>query len=273
MTPEDYVQMREFRRATVKRLSDGWMVTCPAHEDANPSLHVSPGRDGAVLLKCQAGCPTDDVLAADGLEWPDLFLDGASTNGKVEVAAYTYEDEDGRALFEVVRFRPKGFAMRLPDGTWKVGGVRRVLYRLPRVIAAVQVGDPVYVVEGEKDVHTGERAGAVATCNPNGAGKWRQEYGASLRDATVIVIRDGDKAGREHANTVARSLTGVARAVTVVDTKAGKDVTEHLAAGHTLGDLAPIPAPEPEPSRPGPAARYPSVSGAHASRRVPWAAR
>ena len=61
--------------------------------------------------------------------------------------------------------------------TWKLGKIRRVLYRLPRVLEAAQSGDGVFVVEGEKDVEALERAGVTATCNPGGAGKWRGGLG------------------------------------------------------------------------------------------------
>lgn len=46
---------------------------CPAHEDSTASLTLSEGRDGRVLLHCFAGCQTDDVLRALGLELRDLF--------------------------------------------------------------------------------------------------------------------------------------------------------------------------------------------------------
>lgn len=39
------------------------MVCCPAHDDRNPSLQISPGKK-AVLVKCWAGCDRKDVLAA-----------------------------------------------------------------------------------------------------------------------------------------------------------------------------------------------------------------
>ena len=47
--------------------------------------------------------------------------------------------------------------------------MRRVLYRLPQVIAAKTAAETIYVVEGEKDVHAIERVDGVATCNPGGA--------------------------------------------------------------------------------------------------------
>lgn len=54
----------------------GWMANCPAHEDRSPSLSITPGDDGRVLLHCFAGCSNADVLAAAGLEWSALFADG-----------------------------------------------------------------------------------------------------------------------------------------------------------------------------------------------------
>lgn len=53
--------------------SRGWVARCPAHEDLVASLSVATGRDGRVLLHCHAGCLTEDVLTALGLNWSDLF--------------------------------------------------------------------------------------------------------------------------------------------------------------------------------------------------------
>lgn len=46
---------------------------CPAHEDRNPSLYVTRGRDGRWLLHCFAGCLIEKILAALQLTWSDLF--------------------------------------------------------------------------------------------------------------------------------------------------------------------------------------------------------
>jgi 5S rRNA maturation endonuclease (ribonuclease M5) len=120
-------------------------------------------------------------------------------------------------------------------------GVRRFPYRLPRVIRAVKTGRPVWVCEGEKDVHALERAGAVATCNPGGAGKWRDEYAGWLDGADVVIVADRDEPGRRHAAQVAVSLDGKAASVTVVEAAEGKDAADHLAAGLGLGDFIPCP--------------------------------
>lgn len=49
------------------------MRQCPAHPDRTPSLPVREGNDGRVLLNCFAGCSTDEVLHALGLDMRDLF--------------------------------------------------------------------------------------------------------------------------------------------------------------------------------------------------------
>lgn len=50
-----------------------WLACCPAHQDRSPSLAIRETSDGTILMKCFAGCPTGDVLAAIGLELKDLF--------------------------------------------------------------------------------------------------------------------------------------------------------------------------------------------------------
>ena len=47
---------------------NGWAAHCPAHADTKPSLRVAIAKDnGTLLLKCRAGCETNDVLEAMGL--------------------------------------------------------------------------------------------------------------------------------------------------------------------------------------------------------------
>lgn len=219
---------------------------CPAHDDRAPSLSVTEG-ESRVLLRCHANCPTEDILAALNLRMADLFDAPRTTSrNKFDVRdIYQYRDENGDLLFEVLRASTpdtrKTFRQRRPNGRggweWSLNGTRRVLYRLQRVIDAVETGQLIYIVEGEKDVAAVERAGGVATCNAGGAGKWRDEYAEVLRGAAVVVVADRDKAGREHAEHVRRSLDGVAASVTVVEPAAGKDAADHLGAGHDLTEF------------------------------------
>lgn len=57
----------------VKGKNGSWVACCPAHEDRSPSLAVKELGDGRILLHCFAGCGTDAVLGALGLEMGDLF--------------------------------------------------------------------------------------------------------------------------------------------------------------------------------------------------------
>lgn len=230
-------------RLEARPTGEGWQAKCPAHDDTNPSLSVTEGHDGRVLLKCHAGCPAETIVAALGLKLRDLFADHGASSREI-IAAYRYADEQGEVLYEVVRFAPKGFRQRRPDGTggwlWNLNGTRRVLYRLPELRAAVSAGKRVFVCEGEKDVAAIERAGFCATCNAGGAGKWRDAYNAELRGADVVVVADKDPPGYSHARRIAHSLQSVAKRVVLVEAAEGKDVSDHLAAGRTLHELVPI---------------------------------
>ena len=238
-----------------------WMARCPAHDDSRASLSVKRGTEQPVIFKCHAGCETADILGAIGLAVADVSKPreerdkGEWTPRGEAIAVYDYTDENGALLFQVCRTAAKEFPQRVRDATkksgwrWTLGSTRRVLYRLPKVIAAAAGGRAVYIVEGEKDVHAIERAGAVATTSPGGAGKWREEYGGFLRGAEVIIVADADEPGRKHAADVAIRLRGVAGSVTVTEAADGKDASDHLAAGHSLAELVPQGKPAATASR------------------------
>ena len=50
-----------------------WTARCPAHPDKNPSLIVSEGDDGRVLIHCFAGCGIEAIVAAVGAELADIM--------------------------------------------------------------------------------------------------------------------------------------------------------------------------------------------------------
>lgn len=59
---------------------DYWKARCPVHEDHVPSLSISVGDDGRVLLYCFTGCDTAEIVDAMGLTMRDLF---ESPNGQI----------------------------------------------------------------------------------------------------------------------------------------------------------------------------------------------
>jgi Protein of unknown function (DUF3631) len=168
----------------------------------------------------------------------------ANGGGKPIVATYPYHDEDRTLLSEVVRFdttdSKERFRQRQPDGKggwiWNTKGVRKVLYRLPELIAAVKASERVLICEGERDSNTAVKLGYVATTMPGGVGKWRAEYDQFFIGADVVIVSDNDAPGQDHAAKLAKRLSKVAAHVRVVKFDV-KDLTEWVEAGGTREQL------------------------------------
>jgi hypothetical protein len=227
----------------VKQLGHGWSAHCPAHEDRNPSLSIREV-NGKILLCCHADCSLEAICEAVGIKIRELFVN-LVPSPQIE-AVYAYTDEVGELLFEVVRYMPKGFRQRRPDGhggvKWNLSNVRRVLYRLPEVLLAASV----LVVEGEKDCETARELGMVATCNAGGAGKWREDYAECLGGKRLCIITDADEAGRKHAQEVARSLHHKAASLKVLELPGAKDLSEWVEGGGTKDALLKLVRDAPE---------------------------
>lgn len=238
----------------VQACGAGWTARCPSkkHDDDRNSLSVNRGDDGRVLAHCHAGCFFRDIAEGAGFRVADLGPVASNGNGNGRhrseiVATYDYMDAGGRLLYQVCRMAPKDFRQRRPDGkggwVWNLQGVARVLYRLPEVLAAVERGDVVFIVEGEKDVERLRALGLTATCNAGGAGKWRAEYNEHLRGARVAVLPDNDPAGRKHGVDIGKGLQDVASSIKVIELPklpAKGDVSDWLDAGGTVEALREI---------------------------------
>jgi hypothetical protein len=62
--------------------ADGWLAPCPCPEhggDTHPSLRITIGEEGRILIRCRVGCSTESVLGAIGGDWSDLWP-GAGEN-------------------------------------------------------------------------------------------------------------------------------------------------------------------------------------------------
>ena len=87
--------------------------------------------------------------------------------------------------------------------------------------------------------------GALATCNPMGAGKWRAEYSEALKARVVVILPDNDNPGHVHAAKVATDLLRVGCEVRIVEIPKGKDASDWLAAGGTLADIQALASSQP----------------------------
>ena len=160
------------------------------------------------------------------------------------VKTYDYRDESGKLLYQAVRYEPKDFRQRRPDGKggwiWNLDGMRRVLYRLQELLRAAPE-DWIFIVEGEKDADRLNDEGLVATTCAMGAGKWDDNYSEFLNDRKLVAIPlDSDDAGRRHAKQVAESLSRVgakARIVELPGLAKGEDVSDWLDKGGTKKEL------------------------------------
>lgn len=144
----------------------------------------------------------------------------------------------------MVRFAPKSFAQRYPDGhggwIWRKHP-KQVLYRLPEVLKA----RIVLLVEGEKDVETLRSWGFVATTNAGGANApWLDSYTRALSRREVVIIPDADRRGRDRAKRIARALLGHALRMAVWEPEGAKDIAQWFEKGHSELELLEAITPE-----------------------------
>jgi putative DNA primase/helicase len=234
------------RNLKAKRSGPGWIARCPAHEDHRESLSIGEGEAGRLLLNCFAGCSFDQIIRAAGVQ--PTRQNGHDQGKRQIVATYDYRDARGELVFQVVRFAPKDFRQRRPDGNgggwiWNLNGIERVPYRLPEIVNASEI----YICEGEKDCDRLAALGVVATTNPGGADtdgkagrKWPESFGRWFRGRHVVLIPDNDESGRRHVQAVAQKLSGHAASIRVLELPGlppKGDVSDWLAAGGTVARL------------------------------------
>lgn len=252
-----------------KKVGKRWSARCPAHEDSSPSLSISEGSEGRVLLKCHAGCTVDAIRAALGASWSDLFAESTRSGSPRRneprayllpadaiaavlrglgppwrhVRTFRYESPTGAHLLSVARFedgagnktfRPIshngiGWILADPSGPLPI-------YGLPLLRDAALV----LLVEGEGCADTVRELGLVPTTSPHGAKSARRADWTSLAGKRVAILPDNDEPGKAYAAEVAEillALTPPARVsiVELPDLGDGEDVVDFVRVRRERG--------------------------------------
>lgn len=217
----------------------GWNITettqgrqatmqTPGHSPGDRGTSITYNGE-QTLIHCFNG-DAGDVLDELGMSWRDLYDDPKGSQ---------YDYPDGRIVF------------RTPDKKFRQDGNKQgaALFGSD----ALGTAGPVYVCEGEKDVLTAQRVyGAAAVTQSGGSNNNPSKADWTvLEGRDVVVVRDNDEPGRKRAEQVRAYLEGLKQSpasVQVVDVAEGSDLSDHVAAGHGLDELAPVTAAE-TPSR------------------------
>lgn len=217
-----------------------YRVTCPIHENGNesrPSLDAKyDSKTKNVLLHCKV-CDEKESYPDFLKAWKLRPADLKPAVQRHEVAAYPYHDENRKLLYEKVRYEPKDFRYRRPNGALGIKGIPKTLYRLPGLLA--DLSDTVYIVEGEKDVDTLTDRGRTAT-TAGGLNDWRSEFNQYFIERDVVIIADNHPKGVACANRIAAELLPTAASVKVIDklpVKAKGDITDFFDQNGTIEDF------------------------------------
>lgn len=70
MIVDNFVSRLQKAKRTGK---NSWLACCPAHDDKHPSMSITEGDDGRVLVKCFAGCSIDEITGSVGMDISELY--------------------------------------------------------------------------------------------------------------------------------------------------------------------------------------------------------
>jgi hypothetical protein len=227
-------------------------TTCPR---CSPQRQKKDKKDLSVALKEDGGV----AWYCHHCQWSGPPKGSGAKSDKKIVPTHIYRDREGIIRFGKVRNPPgaklKCWFCHLDAGVWKKGSAKAdttIIYRADEVAEAIEAGQSICIVEGEKDADSLWSIGIPATCNAHGASadsskpKWYRTHSEQLRGADIVVFNDNDPPGYAHADTVCKLSLGTAKRVRRLDLKNDwpdippkGDVSDWLAVGgaHTADKL------------------------------------
>jgi len=209
----------------------GGKARCPFHPpDQNKSFSIFQNGGDVWLWKCfhdgeASGSIIDFVIRKDGLSVAEAIqkikeLEGiedrpaeARPTGRTIERTYDYKDEAGKLLFQKVRYTPKAFACRRPEGSgwnFSIKGIKTVPYRLDKIKDKKRV----FLCEGEKDADLLASLDYPSTSAPFGASSWPPELNPYFRGKAVFICYDvGNEA---KVQKIAGELWGFTKQITIL---------------------------------------------------------
>ena len=260
-TLNDLVRRLDELNCKPKMTHDGVNSCCPAHDDKNPSFSAKMAADGKLLIKCHAGCSSEEVVRSLGWEMRDLFPVTSRRRqksvGKTPedcIAKYPftrehgqptiwwYHNRDGKKFSACVRwdkadggkvYRP--LTKRSDSGwEWKAKSDQRPLYDIHKLIL-LEKDELIFFVEGEKSAEAAKHLNLFGTTTQQGSNSPRKTDFQVLEGRTVIILPDNDEAGRDYTKKVSKLCFGAgSKEVRVVDLS---KFFHELGEGGDIADL------------------------------------
>ena len=257
------------RLSNVKRSGNGWSASCPAHNDNSPSLSISEGDDGRVLLHCHVGCPIEEIVESIELKMVDLMPKNDNsgsprTSRKAAKSATTFKtsDEAVKALESRLGKRsclwtyyddkgePCGLVVRwsLPNGKKEIRPISRIgqgwmIKAMPEprpLYCRDEVGTiRRYVAEGEKAADAARSIGLPCVTSSGGSNAAAKTDWSPLAGCECVFLPDNDKSGEHYVNDAGTIVSKLKPAATVKVVKLpglskGGDIYDWIEAHNTV---------------------------------------
>jgi putative DNA primase/helicase len=196
---------------------DGYIAICPAHNDTNPSLVISRKANGTILIRCRAGCDTEDVLRKVDLTFADLFevkgkgptvenMDAPLSPGDRASLAIYLDRARNRVIDSAIQYAQRRFGISpekfdelelgYDDGNTQAGRLRLsagTYHDVPRLVVPFNdfEGNPHYLQSRALGPSEAKWSGPV---NPQGAtwGKYGFFNGGTGWDEIIVTEGPGD---------------------------------------------------------------------------------
>jgi len=236
------------------KVADGWITTCPAHNDGKASLSLR-NPHGKVLIKCHAGCTQEAVIEAlierdlwqkktAHESWKpmrpvptDVKLPSEvshSKHGKPK-RTWQYRELDGSLIGLIHRFEDgKGGKTLIPMcycysdkggkmWSWKSFDKPRPLYNLPLFQKYKDL--PVLILEGEKAADAAQKifeGKYICTTWPGGSAAVKYCDVKYLKGRTVVLWPDNDEPGQKAMRLLAEiMISDLGNTPSIVDIPVG----------------------------------------------------